>query len=190
MLRRSTWAAVALGCLFTASTTLANDAAEGEGIYLMGSGMPSVFTFDRNSMSCSVSWGTMGAPGPGPFTEPSMSLDQVNFGMVVFSVSVDRFDAADGRIEMTGTARSITTVNDGWPRMLCISSRSRLWTEEGRRRTVSAGHFTAPTSCSMATPSHLAQVAASNPGTSSLNPEAPSGACRRPETDVRITRPA
>ena len=109
---RSTLAAVAVGCLVVASTALADNAAEGEGIYLMGPGMPSVFTFDRNSMSCSVSWGTMGARGPGPFSEPSMSLDQVNFGMVVFSVSVDGFDAADGRVQMTGTARSITTVND------------------------------------------------------------------------------
>jgi hypothetical protein len=112
MLLRSTLAAVAVGCLFTASTALADNGAEGEGIYLMGPGMPSVFTFDRSSMSCSVSWGTMGAGGPGPFSEPSMDLDQVNFGMVVFSVSVDGFNAADGRVEMTGTARSITTVND------------------------------------------------------------------------------
>ena len=37
---------------------------DGQGVYLMGPGMPSVFTFDAGSMSCSVSWGTMGAPGP------------------------------------------------------------------------------------------------------------------------------
>jgi hypothetical protein len=112
MAQRLTLTAAALACLFTASTALADDKANGEGIYLMGPGMPSVFTFDRDSMSCSVSWGTMGAPGPGPFTEPSMKVDQVNFGMIVFSVNVDRFDAADRHVKMTGTARSITTVND------------------------------------------------------------------------------
>ena len=54
----------------------------------------------------------MGAAGPGPFSEASMQLEQVNFGMVVFSVSVDRIDVADHRATMSGTARSITTVND------------------------------------------------------------------------------
>ncbi len=53
----------------------------------------------------------MGAPGPGPFSEPMMKLEQVNFGMIVFSVKVDRFSAADQQLMMTGTARSITTVN-------------------------------------------------------------------------------
>ena len=77
----------------------------------MGPGMPSVFTFDRNSMSCSVSWGTMGAAGPGPFSEPDMKLERVNFAMVVFSVKVDRFSAADHHVMMIGTARSINTVN-------------------------------------------------------------------------------
>jgi hypothetical protein len=112
MAPRLTLAAATVACLFNASTALADDKANGEGIYLMGPGMPSVFTFDRNSMSCSVSWGTMGAPGPGPFTEPSMNVDQVNFGMIVFSVNVDQFDVADRRVKMTGAARSITTVND------------------------------------------------------------------------------
>lgn len=46
--------------------SLAAPRAEGAGIYLMEPGLPSVFTFDRDTMSCSVSWGTMGAPGPGP----------------------------------------------------------------------------------------------------------------------------
>ncbi len=41
-----------------------------------------------------------------------MQLEQANFGMVVFSVSVDRNDVADHRATMSGTARSITTVND------------------------------------------------------------------------------
>ena len=105
-------AAVAVACLFNVSTALADEKADGEGIYLMGPGRPSVFTFDRDSMSCSVSWGTMGAAGPGPFSEPSMKLDKVNFGMIVFSVKVDGFDAANRRVRMTGTARALTTVND------------------------------------------------------------------------------
>ncbi len=112
MASRVTLAAVVVACLFNVSTALADDKANGAGIYLMGPGMPSVFSFDRNSMSCSVSWGTMGASGPGPFSEPKMKLDKVNFGMVVFSVDVDRFDAADRHVKMTGTARSITTVNN------------------------------------------------------------------------------
>ena len=111
MASRVTLAAVAVAFLLSASTALAHK-AEGEGIYLIGPGSPSVFTFDRKSMSCSVSWGTMGAPGPGPFSEPSMKLDKVNFGMIVFSVDVDRFDIGDRRVKMTGTARTITTVND------------------------------------------------------------------------------
>ncbi len=112
MAPRLTIAAVAVACLFNASTALASDRADGEGIYLMGPGMPSVFTFDRDSMSCSVSWGTMGAPGPGPFSEAGMKLDKVNFGMIVFSIDVDQFDIADHRVKMTGTAQSITTIND------------------------------------------------------------------------------
>ena len=103
--------AAAIGYLLMGSTAYADDQAHGYGIYLMGPDMPSVFSFDKDSMSCSVSWGTMGAPGPGPFSEPKMKLEQVNFGMVVFSVKVDRFSAADHRVMMAGTARSITTVN-------------------------------------------------------------------------------
>jgi len=112
MLSRITLTTVSLACALAASATFAEPRADGEGIYLMGPGMPSVFTFDQGSMSCSVSWGTMGAAGPGPFSEASMQLEQVNFGMVVFSVSVDRFDVADHQVTMSGTARSITTVND------------------------------------------------------------------------------
>jgi hypothetical protein len=103
---------VVLACMLAASAAVAEPRADGEGIYLMGPGMPSVFTFDRDSMSCSVSWGTMGATGPGPFSEPAMKLEQVNFGMIVFSVSVDHFEAVDRRVTRSGTARSITTVND------------------------------------------------------------------------------
>lgn len=112
-LRAFRWAvaAFAIAWMGMAQLGLADERAEGAGIYLMGPGMPSVFTFDQGSMSCSVSWGTMGAPGPGPFSEPAMDLKQVNFGMVVFSLKIDRFSAADHRVTMTGTARSITTVD-------------------------------------------------------------------------------
>ncbi len=47
--------AIAVACLLNASAALADGKAVGEGIYLMGPGMPSVFTFDQDSMSCSVS---------------------------------------------------------------------------------------------------------------------------------------
>lgn len=112
MLPRTTFTSIYLCSVIAASAAFAEPRADGEGIYLMGPGMPSVFTFDRASMSCSVSWGTMGAPGPGPFTEPTMGLDQANFGMIVFSLSVDEFENDGKRIRMSGTARSITTVND------------------------------------------------------------------------------
>jgi hypothetical protein len=104
--------ASAIGYLLLGLTAYADERAHGAGVYLMGPGKPSVFTFDEDSMSCSVSWGTMGAPGPGPFSEPNMKLEQVNFGMVVFSLEVDGFNAADGRVKMTGRARSITTVDN------------------------------------------------------------------------------
>ena len=103
---------LALGCVLPGLSAQAVERADGAGVYLMGPGMPSVFTFDKDSMSCSVSWGTMGAAGPGPFTEPKMKLEKVNFGMVVFSLKVDTFNAANGRVKMTGSARSISTVND------------------------------------------------------------------------------
>ncbi len=74
--------------------------------------MPSVFTVDRDSMSCSVSWGTMGAPGPGPVTMPEMGLERVNFGMIVFSLSVDSVRLDGNRLVQTGPARSITTVDE------------------------------------------------------------------------------
>ena len=86
--------------------------AEGQGSYLLGPDRPTLFTFDRGSMSCSVSWGTLAAEGPGPFSEPSMNLENVNFGMIVYSLSVASFEVEDSRVTMTGEARSITTVND------------------------------------------------------------------------------
>ena len=113
-LRTLLWAltAFATAWIGLAQPGLADQRTEGSGIYLMGPGMPSVFTFDRDSMSCSVSWGTMGSPGPGPFKEPAMGLDQVNFGMIVFSLSVDSFRVDGNRLTQTGKARSITTVNE------------------------------------------------------------------------------
>lgn len=90
----------------------AHERAEGQGSYLLGPGMPTVFTFDQGSMSCAVSWGTLGRPGPGPFSDPKMGLDKVNFGMVVYSLNVASFKAVHNRVTMTGLARSITTVND------------------------------------------------------------------------------
>ena len=74
--------------------------------------MPSVFTVDRNSMSCSVSWGTMGAPGPDPVTLPEMGLERVNFAIIVFGLSVDRVRLDGNRLLQTGKARSITTVDE------------------------------------------------------------------------------
>ena len=86
--------------------------AQGQGSYLLGPGQPTIFTFDRDSMSCSAAWGTLGAPGPGPFSDPHMELDQVNFGMIVYSLKVDSFKVDKNRVTMTGQARSITTVNE------------------------------------------------------------------------------
>ncbi len=89
----------------------AYEQAQGMGSYLLGPGMPTIFTFDHRSMLCSVSWGTLGAPGPGPFSDPDMHLDKVNFGMVVFSLEVRSFNVTNNRVTMTGSARSITTMN-------------------------------------------------------------------------------
>lgn len=102
----------ALACLVMASAAFADQRVRGAGVYLMGPDMPSVFTFDQESMSCSVSWGTMGAPGPGPFSEPEMKLDHVNFGMIVFSLRVDSFDVDGSHLKQIGRARSITTVDE------------------------------------------------------------------------------
>ena len=113
-LRTLLWALTAFAAAWIGLTQpiLADQRTEGSGVYLMGPGLPSVFTFDRDSMSCSVSWGTMGAPGPGPFAEPKMGLDQVNFGMIVFSLSVDNVRVDGNRFTQTGKVRSITTVNE------------------------------------------------------------------------------
>lgn len=86
--------------------------AQGQGSYLLGPGLPTVFTFDRNSMSCTVAWGPLGAPGPGPYTDAHYQLDHVNFGMIVYSTRVDSFTVNNNEVVMTGQARSITTVND------------------------------------------------------------------------------
>ena len=103
---------VGLTSLAGTPLTGADGQAEGAGSYLLGPEMPTVFTFDRRSMSCAVSWGTLCAPGPGPFTDPKMKLERVNFGMVVFSLEVTSFKAVDNHVTMAGQARSITTVNE------------------------------------------------------------------------------
>jgi len=105
-------ASAILGCASESAGLPAQVQADGAGSYLLGPGMPTVFTFDSNSMLCAVSVGTLGAPGPGPFSDPNMNLEDVNFGMVVFSVNISDFVVADNRVTMTGKARSITTVND------------------------------------------------------------------------------
>jgi hypothetical protein len=88
----------------------AEEQARGMGSYLLGPGMPIIFTFDRHSMSCAVSWGTLGAPGPGPYSAPP-DMNKVNFGMVVFSLEISSFEVTNNRVTMTGLARSITTMN-------------------------------------------------------------------------------
>lgn len=63
-------------------------------------------------MSCSVSWGSLAAPGPGPYTDAHYQLENVNFGMIVYSVNVESFEVNGNEVTMKGQARSITTVND------------------------------------------------------------------------------
>lgn len=105
---------IALGVVVAACAGQAapGGTAQGQGSYLLGEGRPTIFTFDRDSMSCSAAWGTLGAPGPGPFSDPHMQLDQVNFGMIVYSLEVSSFKVDQNQVTMTGQARSITTAND------------------------------------------------------------------------------
>ncbi len=105
-------AAVAFSVALLASPINAGKQAHGQGSYLLGPGMPTVFSFDRQSMSCSVAWGTLAAPGPGPVTDPNMGLENANFGMIVFSLSVTEFRVIGNRVTMMGKARSLTTVNE------------------------------------------------------------------------------
>ncbi len=49
-------AALAAVELTPASTVEVPTHAAGQGCYLLGPGMPTVFSFDPGSMSCSVSW--------------------------------------------------------------------------------------------------------------------------------------
>ncbi len=104
-------AAVVSSVVLLASPIHADEQAHGQGSYLLGPGMPTVFSFDRQSMSCSVAWGTLAAPGPGPVTDPNMGLENANFGMIVFSLSVTDFRVVENRVTMKGKARSLTTVN-------------------------------------------------------------------------------
>ena len=105
---------VALGLVTVACAGQAaqSGTAQGQGSYLLGPNMPTIFAFDQDSMSCAVAWGTLGAPGPGPFTDEQFELDQVNFGMIVYSLAVESFTVNQNQATMTGQARSITTVND------------------------------------------------------------------------------
>lgn len=105
-------AAVAFTVALLTSPLHAEEQAHGQGSYLLGPGMPTVFSFDRESMSCSVAWGTLAAPGPGPVTDPNMGLENANFGMIVFSLSVTEFQVVGNQVTMTGRARSLTTVNE------------------------------------------------------------------------------
>ncbi len=68
-------AAVALFVVLLTSPTHAQEQAHGQGSYLLGPGMPTVFSFDSQSMSCSVAWGTLAAPGPGPVTDSNRGLE-------------------------------------------------------------------------------------------------------------------
>ncbi len=54
--------------------------------------------------SCSVAWGTLAAPGPGPATDPNMGLENANFGMIVFSLSVTDFLVVGNRVTMKGSS--------------------------------------------------------------------------------------
>lgn len=105
-------AAVVFFIAFLASPIHAGEQAHGQGSYLLGPGRPTVFSFDRQSMSCSVAWGTLAAPGPGPVTDSNMGLENANFGMIVFSLSVSEFKVVENRVTMKGKARSLTTVNE------------------------------------------------------------------------------
>ncbi len=105
-------AAVMLSVPLLTSPIHADEQAHGQGSYLLGPGMPTVFSFDRQSMSCSVAWGTLAAPGPGPVTHPNMGLENANFGMIVFSLSVTDFRVVRNQVTMKGKARSLTTVNE------------------------------------------------------------------------------
>ncbi len=104
--------ALGLACVACTGQAAQSGIVQGQGSYLLEPGRPTIFTFDRTSMSCSAAWGTLGAPGPGPFTDAHMELELVNFGMIVYSVEVDSFKVGQNGVTMTGRARSITTVND------------------------------------------------------------------------------
>jgi hypothetical protein len=98
-------AAAAFSVALLTSPIHAEEQAQGQGSYLLGPGMPTLFSFDRESMSCSVAWGTLGAPGPGPVTDPNMGLENANFGMIVFSLSVTDFQVVGNKVTMTGRDR-------------------------------------------------------------------------------------
>ena len=68
-------AAVEFSVAWLASPIHAGEQAHGPGSTLLGPGMATPFSFDRRSMPCSVAWGTLAAPGPGPVTDPNRGLE-------------------------------------------------------------------------------------------------------------------
>lgn len=96
----------------------ARPAVRGQGLYDLDPALPgvqpTVFSFDRSHFICAVSFGTMGAAAPGPFSEPAMKLKDVNFAMVVTATKVKKFtvEKKNKTVTMEGTAQSVTTVND------------------------------------------------------------------------------
>ncbi len=102
----------AIGGITFASPALAAEDVAGSGIQMMGPNMPTVFHFSRDSVSCSVSFGTMGALGPGPHSDPNFKLKNVNFGMIVASTKITSYEVSGNTVTVKGKARSLTTVNE------------------------------------------------------------------------------
>ena len=102
-----------LGCTVSGETP-----ARGQGLYDLDPAVagiqPTVFSFDKSHFICAVSFGTMGAPSPGPFSDPSFKLKDVNFAMVVTATKIDKFkvDKKSKTVTIEGTAQSLTTVNE------------------------------------------------------------------------------
>ena len=104
-----------LGLVLTVS---AANPARGQGMYDLDPALagvqPSAFTFDKDHFVCAVSFGTMGAKGPGPFSEPKMKLADVNFAMVVTATKINKFkvNKKSKTVTIEGVAHSMTTVDD------------------------------------------------------------------------------
>lgn len=104
--------AAMFGGITIASPALAQEDVAGSGIQMMGPNLPTVFHFSRDSVSCSVSFGTLGAVGPGPHSDPQFKLKNVNFGMIVASTKITSYEVSGNTVTIKGTARSLTTVNE------------------------------------------------------------------------------